>query len=951
LKHSKKFFFRIDRRPVWNKSARTLRISGWCVARDGTVVRAIRARIPEIFETPLDQKRPEIDKLFPSAQAAAPCGFVLDLKVPEQPGRLAFDAADAKGNWQQVFFTTINGPVIAGLDDEAHWQELNAPMRYEFFFDHPKSWSEPRRILYVAGWCVDRTNAKIHGIRARVGAHEIPANYGIERPDVADYLPASPNAAQSGFSIAIPVPKQPVDLKFEVLSEGGGWQQFFSQPIPRRSKTATPEQLFAPPDVEFLIPGTTQKSRFRFWLDLPRDWAKKIRYLRIAGWCVAMWGEPLRQVRGRIGKKIYSARYGMRRVDVATAVGKADATRCALSLFVVVPRIPVTLTLEARAADGPWETFFEHRIRGPIFSEESDDDGEKNTDYAAWIRKYDRLAASDRRQIRNHIAQFKRRPVISVLLPTHNSDLKWLQRAIESVRRQFYPDWELCIADDASTDERVWPALEKFARRDRRIKIMRRKKNGGIAAASNDALGLATGSYIALLDHDDELAPTAFYFVALELNRDPNLQLLYSDEDKLDPRGRRYDPHFKSDWSPDLFLSQNYISHLSVFDATLIQKVGGFRESFEGAQDYDLILRCIEQIEPAQIRHIPRVLYHWREVDSSTAAFAEAKPQASEAAVRAVQEHLSRRKIEASVEPHRFVYQRVKYKLPENPPLVSIIIATRDRVALLRTCVDGILQKTDYPNYEIIIIDNESSEPETKEYLDSLGKDERVKVCEVGGAFNYSRLNNRGVAIARGSLIVLLNNDIEVIDGGWLSEMVGQSLGSDVGAVGALLRYPDQTFQHGGVILGAGGVAGHAHSGTLSEEGYFSRPHLTQNLSAVTAACVLIKRSAFLRLAGFDEVNVPVAFNDIDFCLRLREAGFQIIWTPHAELYHHESASRGYEDTLEKQTRFLNEVNYMSKKWGSMLETDPFYNPNLSLGEYLFVPAFPPRLTRPWLTK
>jgi GT2 family glycosyltransferase len=232
-----------------------------------------------------------------------------------------------------------------------------------------------------------------------------------------------------------------------------------------------------------------------------------------------------------------------------------------------------------------------------------------------------------------------------------------------------------------------------------------------------------------------------------------------------------------------------------------------------------------------------------------------------------------------------------------------------------------------------------------------LGKNERITVCEVSGEFNYSRLNNRGVAIAHGSLVVLLNNDIEIIDGGWLSEMVSQSLRSDVGAVGALLRYPDQTFQHAGIILGAGGVAGHAYSGTLPEEGYFSRAHLTQNLSAVTAACALIKRNAYLAIGGFDEVNVPVAFNDVDFCLRLRQAGFQIIWTPHAELYHHESASRGYEDTLEKQTRFLGEINYMYRKWGSVLQSDPFYNPNLSLGEYLFVPAFPPRLTKPWLTK
>lgn len=806
------------------------------------------------------------------------------------------------------------------------------------------------RMHYIVGWCVDRTGAPIDAIRARIASREIAANYGIERRDVAERHQNFPNAKNSGFAIAVPVPRKASDLIFEVQSEDGEWQPFFRQSIPGRPSSATPEQLFAPPAVEFLIPYTMEKSRFQFWLDRPGDWSKRMRYLPVSGWCLTTSGESISELRGRIRGRIFPARYGIRRPDVAKAFGGKPSALCGgFSLNAIVPRGPGTFILEARCAQSAWEIFFQYRINGPIFREDTDIEGEQFGDYPTWIRKYDRLIRRDRRQIEQHIAQFQQRPVFSGPLPTYNSNIKWLRRAIESVRRQIYPNWELCIADDASTDTNVWPAVQEFARWDRRIKIVRRDKNGGIAAASNDALSLATGNFITMLDHDDELAPAAFYYVALELNRDPQVRFLYSDEDKLDQFGRRYDPHFKPDWSPDLLLSQNYTSHLSVYDTELMQRVGGFREGFAGAQDYDLTLRCIEQLTASQIRHVPRLLYHWRADDSSTASFADAKPYARESALRAVQEHLDRKGIPASVEPTRTIYQRVKFKLPAEPPLVSIIIPTRDRVALFRICIQSIRDKTDYPNYEIIVLDNESSEAETQQYLASLGKDDRVSVHAIEGPFNYSRLNNRGVEIARGSFVALLNNDIEVIDGSWLGELVGQALRPEVGAAGARLRYPDGTIQHGGVILGAGGVAGHAHSGIREEDGYFSRPHLIQNLSAVTAACILIKKSAYLKVGGFDETNLPVAFNDVDFCLRLRQAGFEIVWTPHAELYHHESASRGLEDTLAKQTRFLAETEYMRTKWGPQLEADPFYNPNLSLGERLFMPAFPPRLTKPWL--
>ncbi len=311
-----------------------------------------------------------------------------------------------------------------------------------------------------------------------------------------------------------------------------------------------------------------------------------------------------------------------------------------------------------------------------------------------------------------------------------------------------------------------------------------------------------------------------------------------------------------------------------------------------------------------------------------------------------MQEHLDRIGVAGTVVPHYGAYLRVKYALPPERPLVSILIPTRDRAPLLRKCLESIFARTDYEKYEVIVLDNESREAETREYLESLG--ERVRVERIEGPFNYSRLNNRGVELARGSLVLLLNNDIEVMNDSWLSEMVSHAVRPEVGMVGARLWYPEGPMQHGGVILGAGGIAGHAHAGIRHEHGYFARAHLTQNFSAVTAACALVKRDLYQQLGGLDEVNLAVAFNDVDFCLRLREAGYEIVWTPHAELRHDESASRGFEDSSAKQVRFLAEIDYMNATWGEALHNDPFYNPNLSLGEDLFTLAFPPRLKRPW---
>lgn len=812
---------------------------------------------------------------------------------------------------------------------------------FVWWFNHPVDWDQPARTLYLVGFCLPRGAGQVRAIRGRIGWRKFPGNYGISRPDVAAAHGA--DFVRSGFAIAVPLPRGKSRLTIELQDESGAWR-----PLASHDVTASPNDDPGPPqDAKYFIPNPGANPRIEFWLDRPSVWSKKIRYLRITGWCVATAGAEVTAVRALLRGKEFRARFGTVRPDIALLFeNRSGALRSGFSLDLYVPPGRSQLTLQAQSSDGPWETFFLHPLRGPFLREEFDEGREAVGDYNFWIRRYDRLGREDRRLIHEQISQFKNPPLISVLLPVYNSNLKWLRRAIQSVQGQLYPHWELCVADDASTDSKIRPFIEKFARRDSRILIMRRAENGHISAASNDALALARGEFVALLDHDDELAPTALYFAALALQKDPDLQMIYSDEDKLDRQSRRSDPYFKSDWNPQLFLGQNYISHLGVYRTELVRRVGGFRPGFEGSQDYDLTLRCIEQIAPEQIQHIPRVLYHWRTTDESTATFAAAKPYAQEAALRAVQEHLDRVGIAGEIVPHYGAYQRVKYALPAERPLVSILIPTRDRAPLLRKCLESIFTRTDYENYEVIVLDNGSVEPETRAYFDSLG--ERVRVERIDGPFNYSGLNNRGVALARGSFVLLLNNDIEVMNPSWLSEMVSHAVRPEVGVVGARLWYPEGTMQHGGVILGAGGIAGHAHAGIRHEHGYFARAHLAQNFSAVTGACALIGRDLYERLGGLDEKDLAVAFNDIDFCLRVREAGYQIVWTPHAELRHDESASRGFDDSSAKQVRFLAEIDYMNATWGEALQRDPFYNPNLSLGEDLFTLAFPPRLRAPW---
>lgn len=551
--------------------------------------------------------------------------------------------------------------------------------------------------------------------------------------------------------------------------------------------------------------------------------------------------------------------------------------------------------------------------------------------YPEWLKKRRRLSP---KHVQRVIARLRQRPVFSIVLPVYNSRLEWLRDCLDSVLEQHYPYWQLCIADDASTDPEVHKVLAEYAARDARIKVAYRKHNGHICAASNTALEMAEGEYIALLDHDDRLSPYALFHVAEASHRHPEAGLLYSDEDKLSEHGERFDPHFKPQWNPDLLLAQNYISHLGIYRTGLVREVGGFREGFEGSQDHDLALRISERLMPEQIVHIPHVLYHWRAVEGSTALGSEEKDYTDRAGLAAVREHVTKRVPQALVMPGLYPNTyRVRWPMPNPVPLVSLLVPTRDGVDVLKPCVDAILERTDYPNLELLILDNQSTCTATLDYMrDVSNRDARVRVLRWNEPFNYSAINNYGALYARGEILGLVNNDIEPINSDWLDEMVRQACRPEIGCVGAKLYYPNDTIQHAGVILGIGGVAGHAHKYfARGAHGYFTRLHLTHNLSAVTGACLLVRKSVFEEVGGLNEEHLAIAFNDVDLCLKVREVGYRNLWTPYAELYHHESVSRGADDNSAKRARANAEAQYMRDTWGRALDTDPAYNPNLTL--------------------
>ena len=554
--------------------------------------------------------------------------------------------------------------------------------------------------------------------------------------------------------------------------------------------------------------------------------------------------------------------------------------------------------------------------------------------YRHWISVVERPSLPSDAVVKSTLAQSKHKPLISIILPTYNTPDKYLVACIDSVVGQSYENWQLCIADDASKSPSVRQILEGYSNNDSRINVCYSKVNGHISKASNDALELASGEYIAFLDHDDMLAKDALYFVVESINSDPNLKLIYSDEDWADEDGKRITPHFKGDWNPDLFYSHNYITHLAVYKSDLIGKVNGLRLGVEGSQDYDLILRCLPHIQASEIHHIPRILYHWRAVEGSTALDAGEKSYTVEAGRKSLQDHFNQTNHPSVVvEPSELdnTY-RIRWPVPQPEPSVTLIMPTKNMKQITEVAVSSILEKTSYANYRIIIVDNGSTDEDALKYFGGISEiDERVTVLRYNEPFNYSSINNFAVANSRSDIVGLINNDVEVINEDWLSEMVSHASRLDIGCVGAKLYYQNDTIQHAGIIMGLGGAAAHSHRYFPKEHpGYIGRLKMVQNLSGVTGACLLVRREIYNEVGGLDEENLKIAYNDVDFCLKVREAGYRNVWTPFAELYHYESLSRGYEDSPEKQARFKRETIFLTSKWGETIERDPYYSKNLT---------------------
>lgn len=570
------------------------------------------------------------------------------------------------------------------------------------------------------------------------------------------------------------------------------------------------------------------------------------------------------------------------------------------------------------------EEGFEVKLQKVVFP--STEDMSLNSQYQIFLQQNPFPVFED---CKERLSELAYQPLISVVVPVYNTNPEWLNACIESVLYQFYSNWELCLYDDASTSQETLECLKSWVDKDSRIKVRFGEKNQNISLASNHAIEMAQGEFVGLLDHDDELTANALFEVVSCLNIDKKLDFIYSDEDKIEPDGSFSDPHFKSGFNPDALLCQNYICHFSVIRKSLGDSVGWFRAGYEGSQDFDLFLRIAAITQ--RFQHIPKVLYHWRKVEGSTAQDVHQKDYAINASKVALEDYCFQQKIDARVESGLFPNSfRVK-RLVSDEPLISIIVPFRDEFELLKQCVEGVLNETDYKNIELLLVNNQSQDSKLLAYLNEIDKaDKRVRVLNFDEEFNYSKLNNWAVKHAKADYVLFLNNDIEVTKTDWLRSMVEHITREKIAAVGAKLLYADGAIQHSGLVVNEN-TAMHLNKGLLpTEQAYFERPHYIQNTSACTAACLLVKKPEFLQVGGFDEELFKIAYNDVDLCLKFRELGRLVVYTPYAELIHHESKTRGLDIEPEKLERFTQELKNYQSKWGEKYKAgDPYFNPNL----------------------
>ena len=548
--------------------------------------------------------------------------------------------------------------------------------------------------------------------------------------------------------------------------------------------------------------------------------------------------------------------------------------------------------------------------------------------YRQWLRRTEEKSPANREKLSAQSSAMVHKPLISIILPVYNVKEKWLRRCLDSVLNQIYKNWELCVADDCSPAAHIKKVLDEYARRDNRLKIVYRTANGHISAASNSALELANGEFCALLDHDDELAADALFRLVEEINHYPDAELIYSDEDMIDERGRRYEPKFKPDWSRDLFYSLNLITHLAAYRTATLRAVGGWRVGCEGSQDYELTLRFIERIDEKNIRHIPRILYHWRAIRGSVALDGDEKPYAHERAREAIRAHLKRIGKSAQITPTVFNLHRVRYDLPQPPPKVSLLmLIDEDSLTIFRD-LEKFIAETDYPNFEIVMIC--TSPTREKNDIQPLPANVRIIVCE-----NISRAERYNAAAREidGEVLLFVDESLRPVAKEWLREIVGFAIQKEIGAAGAKILSADETIRHGGVVLGIDNLIGDAHRGLPRElPGNMGRAQLVGNFSAISIECLATRREVFQAAGGFDAKNFPGNLFGVDFCLRLREKNLRVVWTPYAELIEVKNRAR----PISEMKPNVVESGFFKTKWGETIERDPFYNPNFSRRKKLF---------------
>jgi len=846
--------------------------------------------------------------------------------------------------------------------------------RFIYSLDFPLNWELigfTEKFLNISGWCFYTGNQQLKAVRARIGKDIFAGEYGIERQDVADIHSVYSQAKSSGFYLQIRVPQGNSLVELEAQDSNGKWTVFARYPLTASSLRAS-----------FDVPSQWEQRQgqilFAGWCCHPNQRITQLKLIHGNQWVICAYGLRRVDVGQVFPNWIGSAESGFEAlIDLPPGTWEISLEAHLENGEILIYNCPQTLQVSrygllekstakvkqvsrytaaiqkrigerkqrlGRLLPMPWEIPAILRQMNLMYRQTTVPQGDflppqgfellqPIEPYQAWLvanQWTERSLESLKTRLTVYSPEIL--PKISVVMPVYNPPIEFLEKAIQSVINQVYTNWELCIADDCSTNTQVIELLTEYAAKDARIKVYLRTENGNISVATNSAASQATGEFIAFLDNDDELTPDALGEMALYLIQYPETDFLYSDDDKIDPDGKRFAPQFKPDWSPQLLLSYMYMGHLLVVRRGIFEKLDGFRIGFEGSQDYDFALRATEISR--QIGHIPLVLYHWRTAPGSTAVSGAAKPASFDAGKHAIQEALTRLQSSGKVYQPNWASELnlgiFYHQFPDQGPSVTIIIPTKNQLKLLQACVESI-KKTTYQNYRVVIIDNESDDPKTLEYFKKISDTEKISVLKIAnqGKFNFAAINNRAVEQVNTDYVLFLNNDTEVINSHWLTQMMGYARIRGVGAVGARLIYPDDRIQHAGILHGLHhGLAGHAFKLTHRQDfGYLAYSKVVRNYSAVTAACLLTPRQLFLDLGGFNQVDFAVAYNDVDYGYRLFEQGYQSVYCPEAELIHREGTSRGYKDDPKEVAKFRRQ--YADK-------IDPFYNPNLSLDNEWF---------------